>query len=318
MMYRFTVGLLITTALVAGCTPDAPDVMRDDPVDIAPTTFVILPVDSINRGDERIELPDGQTYVPITVLGSGMSILEGAGTSVTGIGQMAGASTSRLYIHGIRDNATGAIVVTDTRAFVIDTDGPSFSGSSMYFGTTDVDSPIGSFGYSAQGMGSAVNYDYARLFYWSADDSDGNSFVGQTISGISTDSSEVPSSGSATFSGNALNVILTNSGESYRRGPSTVDVNFGSGLVDVSNSSGGDSRFDSVDATGMEISGNHFSGGSVVLMKNGSDITEAVTGGALGTDAAGFFFGPGTSLEIGGVVTVGGTDIAVTSFFLAD
>lgn len=182
---------------------------------------------------------------------------------------------------------------------------------------------------STPAQGFSSNYDYARV-YNQGYVTGGVAYSVTGVTGIVTQSSDMPSSGSAAYSGEAEGKF-TDANGSYDldNGTSSVTANFSTGTVSVrmagfvavNRASRGSANvgFDTVEINGMSISGNSFSGGTMIT-QNGTT-TVNVVGTRQQQDTRARFFGlttDGDPDEVGGIGYLRGDDGAVTTIFLAD
>lgn len=130
-------------------------------------------------------------------------------------------------------------------------------------------------------------------------------------------------SGSATYRGQSYGTLTTSGGTTRLIGTSRVTADFAADTVTagaedirgLNSSTGGQfvTSVTSMEATGMTLSGNRFSGGTVTI--NGAGAS-TVTGSGTNTAAAGHFFGPleavqatqALPLEAGGAILAEGAD----------
>lgn len=135
--------------------------------------------------------------------------------------------------------------------------------------------------------------------------------------GAVTSTTDVPTQGMATYAGEAT---LSSTGGSDEDGKVTVAANFGAGTVDTTVNSAGDPNFDEINVSGMQISGNSFSGGTMVTSLNGASVD--VTGSNTDVISTGHFYGYDHSLnvpdEVGGVILAKGDDGAIAVIYRAD
>ena len=186
-------------------------------------------------------------------------------------------------------------------------------------------------------------YEYVRT-YDIAYTSGGVAYQSAGVGGIVTRAGDVPTRGTATYTGEAearIETITASNDDdfNYTNGTSTVEADFGEGTVDVTLGdftarTGNDgiataSPIDTIKILNMNISGNAFSGGALVLLTDtqpdGSSTpvdTADVTGDNTTTNAAGNFFGydGANSIpdEVGGVLYSTGDDGSVSADFIAD
>ncbi|MEE9454403.1 MAG: transferrin-binding protein-like solute binding protein [Paracoccaceae bacterium] len=146
----------------------------------------------------------------------------------------------------------------------------------------------------------------------------------RAVGGIVTHADHIPSAGSATYTGNAKGTIYN--GTVFQQfganATSSVDVNFEAGSVDVemTNFEAAPDLVDTITITGMSLTGNTFSGGTVGAMNGG--VAVDITGANAATFAGGNLFGYDSSIsgpdEVGGVFETDGDDGWMVGYFLAD
>ncbi|MEP5155000.1 transferrin-binding protein-like solute binding protein [Planktotalea sp.] len=221
---------------------------------------------------------------------------------------------------GTLDHSTGATVLDDGTYRLEDQDGFGFDtlltdGISVLIATPT--------------RGFSDSYSYARVYTQGY-------LVGTTpysatgVFGIVTSDADIPTSGSATYTGEAVgNYSDGTTDYDLDDGSSTVVANFGTGTVNVtmegfeavnrSNGNTEDVGFNQVTITGMSIDGNQFDGGTIATLADGTVVT--IIGAQSQSDAIGRFFGldsDGVPDEVGGVGYIEGADGSVTTIFLAD
>ena len=149
---------------------------------------------------------------------------------------------------------------------------------------------------------------------------------GPVVAGVITPTDFVPTEGTTAYAGEAF-VDGTNitTGAFSTKGSSTVNVNFETGVVDVEISGfTTPPDFDTLQTSGMmfDADRNTFSGGSFVLLKNGTVVTSGVLGTDITSEAAGSLFGLNASEtlpdEVGGVFVADGTDGTISGGYIAD
>lgn len=162
---------------------------------------------------------------------------------------------------------------------------------------------------------------------------DGVSYDSTGIVGIVIDARDMPASGAATFTGEALGTVnIASDGFDLTAGTSTVTATFSDegGTVDLvmnaftSTSQSGDETatnpIDTISALGMVIDGNSFSGGTITTALAGEDVD--LLGGSATSVAAGHFFGYNSDDaqpdEVGGVLLMQGDAAVINGAFIAD
>lgn len=155
----------------------------------------------------------------------------------------------------------------------------------------------------------------------------GQLFESVGVVGVASNISDIPATGKATFNGDAFGAIRTNASNTIQSfsGDSLVEADFGLGLTDVTfsnlvdiDTNGSVALVDTIKIDNMAITGNTFSGGTLVTTNGGAAVN--ITGGNTTTVAQGHFFGPSGSVpdEVGGnLLSVGNTRTLATTF-LAD
>lgn len=216
---------------------------------------------------------------------------------------------------------TGETTLSDGSGSLTDPDGLDANGQLTDGGSTvTVD----------DGQLFTGSYEYVRAYQQSYS-SGGTNFDATGIDGIVTDAGDVPTSGTATYSGEAIGVVIAgNEGYDLENGSSTVTADFGAGTVDATmtgftardHATGNTATapIDTIAATGMTIAGNGFSGGTVTTTNSGTAVN--VTGANTTTAAQGAFFGYDAAAsapdEVGGMVLQQGDDGIVAGAFIAD
>ena len=163
-----------------------------------------------------------------------------------------------------------------------------------------------------------------------------SSFVQESIGavgvvGVATELADMPTEGTATFTGGAIGFVITgDSGVRLSNGQSTVTANFASGLVDVdldnfsgvSQVSGNvvDTPFDSLNLSDAAIVDGGFSGGT--LTSTGDASVAEVIGANATVQAEGQFYGiddvTSDPAEVGGLIHAQGDTGQIFTSFIAD
>ena len=279
----------------------------------------LLPEGSVQAGNARVDLPDNQAFLAIDGVGLNISIVEGVGLASLETGQQVSPTLTRVYVYGTRDTATGELVITDTNTILRDPDGAQVAGNDLSY--LDPDN-MARFNFSEGLYPESAGLEYSRIFRWLVE----NEASDVVVFGVSAEPDMMPDSGIAIYTGTGRGEGSEPTSSSTFSGSATLAANFTTGLVDVDIQTGR-MDFTNVVADQMQISGNSFAGGTVLLLDGANDVTTAQTGGVLGTDAAGLFFGPletsGASGldspgEAGGFIAVGGQTTAVTAFYTVE
>ena len=246
--------------------------------------------------------------------------------------------TSTLSGSGIRSNGTtgaigvvntngtlkhdaGATTINDNTYALTDNDG--FNGNNVM---TDGSSTLTSDGT----QGFSGTYEYVRA-YNQTYTSGGVTYDTTGIYGIATKTSDMPTSGSATYTGAATAIVVTaTQGFDLSSGTSNVNADFGAGTVDVTlngftatdqaTGNAATAPIDTISVSDMTISGNGFSGGTATTSNGGT--TTSITGANTSSSAQGHFFGYDSANsrpdEVGGNVLIQGDDGRVIGTFIAD
>lgn len=247
------------------------------------------------------------------------------------------SSTSTLVGSAIRSNGTtGALDVVTTSGTLAHNTGATTISDGTY-NLTDMDGVSG--GVLTDGISTLTfngsqdfngTYEYVGA-YSQAYNSGGVTYDSNGVYGVVTSATDVPTSGSATYTGEARGVIVTGTqGFDLNNGTSTVAANFGSGTVDVTmtgfsatNQATGEAAIaplDTISATGMTITGNGLSGGTITTLNGGA--STPVTGTNTTTVGQGHFYGYDTANsrpdEVGGNILIQGDSGRVLGTFIAD
>ncbi len=221
---------------------------------------------------------------------------------------------------GTLTHNTGATTLNDGTYTLVDSDGFAANGLLSDGISVLIVTP-------AQGFSN--NYEYARVYNQGyLDGTTPYSVTG--VYGVVTSASDMPTSGSATYVGEAegtYNDGTTN--YDLDNGTSSVVANFASGSVNVTmegfdavnRTTGADADvgFNGVNIAGMSASGNQFSGGTITTRNDGALVQ--VVGTRTQQNAIGRFFGQDSSNnpdEVGGIGYLEGTSGSVSAIFLAD
>lgn len=222
---------------------------------------------------------------------------------------------------GTMTHNTGNTTITDGTYSLTDADG--FNG-----GTTLTD---GTSTITADGtQGFTGTYEYVTAYEQSYT-SGGTTYVSTGVGGVITNASDVPTNGNATYTGEASGLVVTaTQGFDLNGGTSNVTADFASGTVnatltgftaiDQATGTAAIAPIDTITATGMTLSGNGFSGGTITTTNAGTAVD--VTGANTASTAQGAFFGYDASNsapdEVGGAILLQGDDGIVAGGFIAD
>lgn len=240
-------------------------------------------------------------------------------STLGGVSVRVSASGVRLVdVTGTTNHASGATTISDGVYTLIDSDGAD-GNYTLTDGTAIFDAP-------APGTLGTQSYTYVGGYSFSYP-----GISSRVVGGVITQAADMPTGGSASYFGDAQGGYSTGVQSVFLEGgTASVAVDFGGGLVDVamtgfSGKTAGSGApvatplVDAITATGMTISGNRFSGGTVTLSRGGTALTP--TGSNPTDSAAGAFFGldaaTGQPAEVGGAVVSTGTQRAIYGMFVA-
>ena len=221
---------------------------------------------------------------------------------------------------GTTTHNTGNTTITDGTYSLTDADGFN-GGNTLTDGTSTITTDTSAL---------SGTYEYVTI-YDQTYTSGGVTYDSRGVGGIITSASDVPTSGMATYTGDAQGQVVTaTQGFDLANGTSTVSADFAAGTVDATmtgftatdqaTGNAATAPIDTISATGMTISGNGFSGGTVATTNGGAVVN--VTGANTTTTAQGAFFGYDSAAsapdEVGGLVLQQGDDGFVAGGFIAD
>lgn len=228
---------------------------------------------------------------------------------------------------GTTTHNTGNTTITDSTYSLTDADGFN-GGNTLTDGTSTITTNTSIL---------SGTYEYVTI-YDQTYTSGGDTYDSIGIGGVITSASDVPTAGSATYTGDAAGLVVTaTQGFDLENGTSTVTADFAAGTVNTTMSgfaatdqvtgNAATAPIDTISVTGMTITGNGFSGGTVATTNGGAAIN--VTGANTTTAAQGAFFGyngtqtaPSGTIaapdEVGGIILMEGDGGIVISNFIAD
>lgn len=242
--------------------------------------------------------------------------------------QPTGANWSIGKLSGTLKHDTGALSTNDETYQFNGNGGMNAQGEiSDSNGSTVTIKPIDGYEYVA-------SYDQTYTH-------NGRSYDNSGVIGIITESNDMQSGGTATYRGLATASVqgnITNSNPiNMKDGESFVQADFGAGKVDVTMSNfqtvvelqsdnsetPTTSPIDRIQITGMDISGNRFSGGTTELQSHGNRVAFAsVTGTDTTVQSEGAFYGYNNDRkapdEVGGGVYAQGSDGEVIGTFVGN
>ena len=144
---------------------------------------------------------------------------------------------------------------------------------------------------------------------------------------LGTSASHIPISGNANYTGEAVGLAVAGDAGLFELvGVSSIAVDFGAGDIDVTldgftatDANGGATTapFDTVVITGMTIAGNTFTGGDLVTLLSGEQITVIGATASYGSEGAFFGWDDAGAIpdEVAGVsVTIGSDGFLLFSF----
>lgn len=259
----------------------------------------------------------------------GGSVLNGGNDPVTHA-QVVAITASPLT--GSLAHSTGSISINDGTYLFVDASGADIhgnladgTGATALFGLGDIGPSFGTYDYV-----KLVGMNYTKT---------GVNYVDLGLVGVVTESTDLPVSGNASYTGQAFSQETTPSGATFtlhslfENGTSTINVNFAAGTADVTLNNFAKitdgvgavipvaiAPYDELRGTGMVISGAHFNGGAWVTVKGGA-VVNVVGAGATSTSHGTFFgYDPNISApdEVGGVVYIDGSSANVVGLYLAD
>ena len=244
------------------------------------------------------------TYLPFTGTAPATSQLTGKNY---------GYSDQPVPFHGIIDASgtlnhnSGAIalngILTDSNG--VDANGQlvddNSTSSAINQGTLGNDNSTGSYDY-VQPFGQVQSGRGFSVFTWG--------FIR-----MGTDISDMPSSGTATFTGETVG---DTNGVAGNGAPATVSANFGTGLLNASTSHTIAGVTEMVILNGMTLTGNDLSGGTLAITNNGSAVDGTSFGYATGGEFYGYDLLNGGPDELGIMISNAGTDANGNLTILSD
>ncbi len=170
------------------------------------------------------------------------------------------------------------------------------------------------------------DYDYTILYSQNFSENNLN-YDATGVGGIVTKSSDMPSTGTLSFTGDSLAILTTANANYEMTGQSAIIVDLGNARVSARmdsfsniNGSNDPAPIDRITIDDMMISGNSFSGGTLSTTYGGSAVD--VTGANTQTESLGYFFGYDTATnapdEMGGTFLSQGDSGILAGGFVAD
>ena len=169
-----------------------------------------------------------------------------------------------------------------------------------------------------------ATFDYV-LRYYGEYQIGAETYSSEGVAGIVTADADVPSSGTADYSGVAFGSGATVSGGSFEllSGDAAATVNFLDGTLSLIADGFSDvgAPVDEVQVTGALIGGASFGGGTILLLNDGSSADD-ILGGNVQSQFGGSFYGYDDTLdipdELGGMLLKAGDDGYIALYFAAD
>lgn len=274
-----------------------------------------------NGGGETTKFPpaSGTEYVTLDQTNDLESKLSGVAILINTSTQ----TSQSVDLTGTFANKTGALVLENgTYEFRADTSGAA-SDTYVDGAKTGTLTVLNADSIRTDGSAHMVDMFYVQ---------DGVSYNALGIVGVSTAAADIPSTGTASFTGRvAGSAVTTAQGVDIVDGSSKIDVNFGTtGTVNVTldsftfqdQSTGviGSGPFDKIVITGMTLQNAGFADGAVQVSKSGADVD--LTGANTTTASDGGFFGydidTGQPDAAGGILLLQGDDGYLTTTYLGD
>lgn len=226
--------------------------------------------------------------------------------------------------NGTITHNTGAVSLDDGLYVFADPDGQDTSGTYS----------DGAGGTLAENSSLSISgYEYLQLVEQGYT-TGGKTYAVNGVAGILTNTADILATGSATYKGDAAGTFVTATDNLLlTSGNSTVSTDFAANSVDVTMTgftvtdqntlAAGSAPFDTINVTGMSLSGNRFIGGAVTTELGGSNVAiSGVTGAGTSSASAGAFFGyddvNAVPDEVGGTVVSAGSGGVLISGFVAD
>lgn len=251
-------------------------------------------------------------YETTSTAGVATSNLGGAALNLVGT---SGAPQRIMPLTATMNRAAGSFSLDDGTYLFLDVDG--FDASGRITDGTNL-----GFRLDGPGVGAFTNgYDYViPIQYRYTVGGVASVYTGSV--GIETHGADIPTAGIAHYTGEAIAGFEPPAGSSIslNNGTSVVDVNFGSGKVDVTLGFVTTAAFDAIAGTGMQMVGSSFFGGTWRTYKNG--IVVDMFGLGTTSTSMGDFYGYDATIsgpdEVAGVVLMSGLNGAVYGMYLAD
>ncbi|MEE9453920.1 MAG: transferrin-binding protein-like solute binding protein [Paracoccaceae bacterium] len=245
------------------------------------------------------------SYEPLDSTADAVSVLGG-----TALHYSSGASDI-ITLEGSLEHGSGKLTIDDGVLVFVDPDG-------LRDGTlTDSDS-------TAALQSISAGYDYAMVYSHNyTKDGTFHSNI-QAIIGVATQAADIPQDGSASYIGKAQGSINPSPGAGLytTNGIANVDIDFSAGKVDVlmtwpESPMFGPAPLDTITITGMDISGNTFSGGVLTTRKDGTTFDYSSDRMLANGNFYGYDDGTSQPAEVGGVFRARGSNGSTYGTFIA-
>lgn len=263
--------------------------------------------------------PPASEYETIYSAAAVTSDLSGVGFGIPQTGQEAN-TIPLLAVSGSVRHDVGPLSLDDGQY--------AFTGTMRYIDPDDPDQGVyfsdGNGGFYFLSAFDGGTFDYV-LRYDGQYKIGAETYSSEGVAGIVTAESDVPSTGTADYTGVAFGSGATVSGGSFEllSGNAAVTVDFLGGTVSLTADGFSDigAPVDELLVTGAVIDGVSFGGGTISLLNDGSS-AEAILGANVQSQFGGSFFGYDDTLdipdELGGIALKAGDDGYVALYFAAD
>lgn len=247
------------------------------------------------------------------------SNLAGAGFGIPQTGQEANA-ISLLTVSGSVQHDAGPLSLDDGQY--------AFTGTMNYIDPDNPDQGVyfsdGNSGVFFLSAFDGATFDYV-MRYSGEYQFGGTTHSAEGVIGIVTADGDMPTGGSANYTGVAFGSGATVSGGSFEllSGDASASVDFSAGMLSLIADGFSDigAPVDEVQVTGATIDGASFGGGTVFLLNEGSS-ADGILGANIQSQVGGGFFGyddaQGIPDELGGLLLKAGDDGYVVLYFAAD
>ena len=227
--------------------------------------------------------------------------------------------------------STSGLLDNKNKAFIMLSEGGySFSSTGAGLSTTGASSGANN-GSIIANTDLSSGYQYLMV-YQSTTFNDGTPFNAQGILGVATGANDIPDQGVAQYAGGAELLVVTENGGStvLENGSSVMAADFGSMTAELrlddftaqdgSGNAVSNAPMTAMEVTGISISGNSFSGGTITTYSGNTpvDVTGSNTTEVLEGHFYGFNSSTGAPDEVGGVILMEGDRGKIQGIFVAD